>query len=704
MKKKTKRILSMLLCMLLLCAAVPMQASAETYRGGYGYVTGYDETGVMRWELDTSTGLFTISGIGGMADWNVTSEINVPWYGYRSSIKTVTIGSGITHIGGWVFYDCENLVRVTIPESVTSIGDYAFGRCTSLSDVAIPDSVTEIGDGAFHNTAFSNDASNWTGDGLYFGHHLIEVKDSVSGKFTVKDGTIYIADGAFDYCENLTGVAIPASVTSIGDGAFAGCTNLASVTIPDSVTHIGFHIMGFYDMYYDYDTATAFYKNGNNWKNGVLYCGHHVIKCAENYSGNLTIEDGTRCIADYAFQYCENMTGVAIPDTVTHIGDYAFANCEALASVVFSDGLTHIGEYAFVGCELSSVMIPRNVREIGLGAFICYYEVDNDYYPTMTLQKIDADPDNAYFSSKDGVLYNKAQTALVQYPAGLQNTAFSIPDGVARIEPLAFGECLNLRKVSFPQTLRTIGRMAFFSCALEDVSFVDGVQTIGELAFTYCAFLNDIAFPDSVTKIGYGALEGTAYAEDDNNWKDGALYCGHHLIGLGSDADTYVIADGTRCIAQGAFSYSNLKQVTIPKSVKNINMMAFGDTALEKVTYLGSQARWDTIHIDLFNEPLLEAERSVMPPLTLDTQSVTVYFKDTKTLTASRGDVVWSSDNEKAVKIDATGKLTAVGTGKAVITAADEDGVESVTCEVTVKYSFVQWLIRIFLFGWIWYK
>ena len=53
--------------------------------------------------------------------------------------------------------------------------------------------------------------------------------------------------------------------------------------------------------------------------------------------------------------------------------------------------------------------------------------------------------------------------------------------------------------------------------------------------------------------------------------------------------------------------------------------------------------------------------------------------------------------------MDASGKLTTVGEGTATVTATDPETNETVRCEVTVKYSFVQILIRIFLFGWIWY-
>ena len=89
--------------------------------------------------------------------------------------------------------------------------------------------------------------------------------------------------------------------------------------------------------------------------------------------------------------------------------------------------------------------------------------------------------------------------------------------------------------------------------------------------------------------------------------------------------------------------------------------------------------------------------------LTLNKTSVTLNYKDSETLTASEA-VTWTSSNEKVVKVDAaTGKLTTVGKGTATITAHSVQGDKTATCEVTVKYTFIQMLIRIFLFGFIWY-
>ena len=165
--KTKQRLLSILTALCMVLSLVPATAYAETVASGE---CGEDLT----WTLDDE-GTLTISGTGPMAKYHYypgSSPTDIPWYSLRGSVKRVVIGSGVTNIGDYAFYECEALTSVTIPDSVTTIGEGAFYECIALTSVTIPDSVTTIG-----NSTFSG-------------------------------------------CEALASVTIPDSVTTIGNYAF----------------------------------------------------------------------------------------------------------------------------------------------------------------------------------------------------------------------------------------------------------------------------------------------------------------------------------------------------------------------------------------------------------------------------------------------------------------------------------------------------
>ncbi len=71
-----------------------------------------------------------------------------------------------------------------------------------------------------------------------------------------------------------------------------------------------------------------------------------------------------------AFENCESLTEITVPDSVTNIGEFAFAGCKSLTSITIPDSVTSIGGAAFFGCEsLKEITIPDSVTNIGISAF-----------------------------------------------------------------------------------------------------------------------------------------------------------------------------------------------------------------------------------------------------------------------------------------------------------------------------------------------
>ena len=169
----------------------------------------------------------------------------------------------------------------------------------------------------------------------------------------------------------------------------------------------------------------------------------------------LIIEDGVTNIGAGAFSACSSLTSVTIGNSVMSIGDHAFADCIGLTSVTIPNSVTHIGAGAFVSCiGLTSVTIPNSVTNIG----------DNAFLGCIGLTDINVSPDNANFSSGNGVLFNKDKTTLIKYPAGKQGASYTIPNSVTSIGEYAFYGCIGLTSVTIPANVTNIGQAAFFNC------------------------------------------------------------------------------------------------------------------------------------------------------------------------------------------------------------------------------------------------
>ena len=343
----------------------------------------------------------------------------------------------------------------SIPNGVISIGDRAFYLCDSLTSVIIPSSVTSIGDWAFYGTAYYKDKSNWQDGVLYIDNCLIEAnRYEISSNYTINSGTRVIANEAFSLCNNLTSVIIPDSVTSIGESAFRSCKSLTGVTIPNSVISID---NGAFEM-----------------------CGSLT---------SVTIPDSVTIINDYVFYWCSGLTSVTIPDSVTSIGDGAFNGCGSLTSATIPNSVISIGDSAFMNCEsLTDITIPDSVTSIGNGVF--------EWCKSLT--SITVDNQNQYYCSVDGNLFDKDKKTLIQYAIGKQDSLYTIPSGVTRIDNGAFMGCESLKSVTIPSNVTSIGDSAFADCSsLTSVTIPSSVISIDDGAFYICYSLKDIYYTGS---------------------------------------------------------------------------------------------------------------------------------------------------------------------------------------------------------------
>ena len=251
-----------------------------------------------------------------------------------------------------------------------------------------------------------------------------------------------------------------------------------------------------------------------------------ISECNESAEGEFVIPyeiDGVPVtnIGDYAFSDCSGLTSVTIPNSVTNIGDSAFEWCSGLTSITIPDSVTNIGGHAFSNCSGLTI--------------------------------IDVTENNKYYSSENGVLFNKDKTVLIQYPTGNTRTEYIIPDSVTNIDDWAFSGCSGLTSVTIPDSVAGIGENAFYYCSgLTSITIPDSVTNIEDHTFSGCSGLTSVTIPDRVTNIG-----------------DYAFF---ECYGLTS----VTIPNSVKKIGYCAFFYcSGLTSITIPNSVINIDGGAF---------------------------------------------------------------------------------------------------------------------------------
>ena len=180
-------------------------------------------------------------------------------------------------------------------------------------------------------------------------------------------------------------------------------------------------------------------------------CGDNLTWTLSN--GTLTIS-GTGAMDNFSWSYNYNT------DTYTSTAPW-YDYWSSILSVIISDGVTSIENNAFNGCS--------------------------------SLRSINVDSNNPNYSSVDGVLFNKDQTTLIQYPIGNTRSEYTIPNSVTSIGGSAFWYCSSLTSITIPNSVISIGEYAFFYCkSLTSVTIGNSVTSIGGDAFRSCFSLASI--------------------------------------------------------------------------------------------------------------------------------------------------------------------------------------------------------------------
>ena len=344
MKKTYTKLFTFTALVALLLAALCFSAFAaeERYQEGNFYYTVTDGEATIVGTDEAPDGELVIPGtIGGYP----VTAIGKDAFSREYGITGVTISEGVAAIGEEAFENCTGLETVSIPASVTSIGKDAFYGCSSIENFVVDE----------NNGFYSDDNC-----GVLFNKNKTELIKYTTGheriSYTIPDTVETIKESSFSRAYNLKNITIPDGVTSIEQFAFSSCFDLVSVEIPFGVEVI------------ERDT----FLMCENLTTVIIPDSVTVIERAAFDQccklSNVTIPDSLKSIGAAAFQSC-NLTSIAIPSGVESIGNYAFC-ANPLTEVIIAEGVKSIGASAFEWCEdLESVKIPNSVTEIGWYAF-----------------------------------------------------------------------------------------------------------------------------------------------------------------------------------------------------------------------------------------------------------------------------------------------------------------------------------------------
>ena len=346
----------------------------------------------------------------------------------KSQVQTITIGKSVGTIGESAFQETP-VINVSIPDNVKSLGASAFYKCQNLTSINLGSGLTEIKDTTFAYTALSNVSipKNITQICYYaFGNcenlNDLEIKGNnveigerafigcPLKNYTPGGNIVGYGDSSFR-CSNIKKFHAGKTVTEIAYNAFGDCKELSDIQIPDTVLKI-----------------SGFAFDGTKWYDaqpeGSVYLGHIYLRNkGESAPQNLTINEGTKTIADGALfnAFCgltENIKTISLPNSLIRIGDLAFNGCTSLTEITIPASVEQIGDYAFLGCE--------------------------------SLTTINVDPNNKFYSSENGVLFNKNKTELIYCPKQ-SSGKYTVPNSVKTIKSFAFANS-NIEKIVINRT------------------------------------------------------------------------------------------------------------------------------------------------------------------------------------------------------------------------------------------------------------
>lgn len=517
------KFLHKLLVFALLFVGVITQASAESFTVN-GVVYRITDTGVavnnlaidndlngivyVPEEVQYGSTTYKVTGIDYLGNRDI-KEISLPGtikkianqtFMNCKNLQTVWLGEGISYVSNEMFYNCTALQNVSLPNSLQYIGNLAFGVCTSLKSLQLPEALESLGDRVFSGCeSLSNielpESLHAIGPLCFYGcKELSTIKVSPANPYFSTDGkAIFNKDKTVLYTTiPLTSYNIPSTVRELESYAFSAQTDMTSITMPEGLTSIG---RSAFSSCYKLEQlvipstvrsidAGAFHGcsalNKINIPQGIKSLADGVL--SNSGIKTLDIPSSVNYIGERAFSECKSLLSINLPDGLTLLNYGLFEECEQLSDIQIPSTVTTIKEDAFNGCKaLKTITLPASLSTLENEP----YSGSGIFSGCSALKSILVEAGNKYFESDGTALYNKTKDTLICFPRGVTD-------------------------VVVPQSVKTIGRKAFFGCdSLQNIMFDDGVSdlVIEERAFEKCKNINKFVITSAIKEVKYDAFK-----------------------------------------------------------------------------------------------------------------------------------------------------------------------------------------------------
>ncbi|MBE6555160.1 MAG: leucine-rich repeat domain-containing protein [Ruminococcaceae bacterium] len=497
-------------------------------------------------------------------------------------IVDIVLPGGVTKIKSSAFAGCEQLKYVLQDASlggVTEVGRSAFRDCTSLQTVDFSSQLRLIGDRAFEECKSFLDVS--------------------------LDSAEVIGKKSFFNCKGFRQIVIQPVTQEIGKNAFGGCTSITDITLPFIGKNRALADKQSLNYIIDCDSHTG----GSTFTvtiTDISFIHGAAFNDCESV-GEIRLPEYITEIEEGAFDGAKNLRAVNIPNAVTVLNKHLFKDCRSLTTITGGTGITTIGEGVFSGCSaLVSVNFP-SLTVIGKEAFLnCGSLLEIGEHTRLSRVEEAAFAGCASLSSMDlsscssdgigeAVFRNCGMLSTVLLPAGMQTIPAALFDG-----------CHFLNDFTFDPATTAIGDEAFRGTGLRTLSLHEGLTSIGDSAFESCTGIGILLLPESLTHVGKDAFSSCSgvyelktpfIGESREHAKRGLSYMfGNHTSistiivtsmstitpdtfkAAKSSLSKVVLGDGVQIIKNKSFKgYTHLGSISFGQSLTTVGSEVFAD-------------------------------------------------------------------------------------------------------------------------------